>query len=528
MLNLTLSPSNSVHIPLVSSSASTSSDTLSDYPKNDGFNVYLPTPSSSSHSESEFKLSIPSVTDQLSEHTFATSSTEYTLKKCEIRRRLSCNECYRSWMHIKPEAYDFNDMFGDIDDLLPIKPKKATVQPVLKDEFTEKRATTKPIYLENRTIEKEKTHQSTLESKAQAESFFSDMESDEEETTSINQPRQASLKRRVITNEEEEEDVQDFIVKNLMLQKTNNRKSTAEKQKSAVNSSSFPTEKGKKSVISMIVEGASKKVETPASKITSKEDDSIKRKNSDSNSEEEEEYGSRKRRTMKKVSYFVSGDRNADEEDDDDYIEKTVQDEFSDEYESDFTQNEDELEPSQDKNKLASIHENYEEEEVNDSYDIFNPFILFNKEMRAKIYALHPNMLSSEVSKLIGQEWRNLDPEKKEAFIENAKGKAAEYKALTTGKEIPKPPPNVWIVYCKETVSKIREESPSTSSQQATKIAAQKWKELPEKEKDKYRKAAQDARDEFRRKYPDETKAFYDKMRKSLEKTIYKKKANTN
>lgn len=472
-----------------------------------------------------------------------------------------CNECYRSWMHIKPEAYDFNDMFGDIDDLLPIKPKKATVQPVLKDEFTEKRATTKPIYLENRTIEKEKTHQSTLESKAQAESSFSDMESDEEETTSINQPRQASLKRRVITNEEEEEDVQDFIVKNLMLQKTNNRKSTAEKQKSAVNSSSFPTEKGKKSVISMIVEGASKKVETPASKITSKEDDSIKRKNSDSNSEEEEEYGSRKRRTMKKVSYFVSGDRNADEEDDDDYIEKTVQDEFSDEYESDFTQNEDELEPSQDKNKLASIHENYEEEEVNDSYDMyesmkkpgttlkgarirnkpskkntrspkpgnrFNPFILFNKEMRAKIYALHPNMLSSEVSKLIGQEWRNLDPEKKEAFIENAKGKAAEYKALTTGKEIPKPPPNVWIVYCKETVSKIREESPSTSSQQATKIAAQKWKELPEKEKDKYRKAAQDARDEFRRKYPDETKAFYDKMRKSLEKTIYKKKANTN
>lgn len=65
MLNLTLSPSNSVHIPLVSSSASTSSDTLSDYPKNDGFNVYLPTPSSSSHSESEFKLSIPSVTGNI-------------------------------------------------------------------------------------------------------------------------------------------------------------------------------------------------------------------------------------------------------------------------------------------------------------------------------------------------------------------------------------------------------------------------------------------------------------------------------
>ncbi|CAO3661964.1 unnamed protein product [Rhizopus stolonifer] len=481
-----------------------------------------------------------------------------------------CNECYRSWMHIKPEAYDFNDMFGDIDDLLPINPKKATTQPALKNKFTEKIATTKPIYLENRTINKEKTPQPTLESKAQAESFFSDMEDDEEETASITQPLQTNLKRRIITNEEEDEDVQDFAVKNLMLQETNNKKSTAEKQKSAVNSSSFPTEKGKKSVISMIVEGASKKAETPASTITSKEDDPIKRKNSDSKSEEGEEYGSRKRRAMKKVSYFISGDRNADEEDDDDYIEKAAQDEFSDEYESELiqnedelepSQNEDELEPSQDKDELALIHENYEEEEVNDSYDMyepmkksgttlkgtrmrnnpskkntksskpgnrFNPFILFNKEMRAKIYALHPNMQSGEVSKLIGQEWKNLDPEKKEAFIENAKGKAAEYKALAAGKEIPKPPPNVWIVYCKETVSKIREESPSTSSQQATKIAAQKWKELPEKEKDIYRKAAQDARDEFRRKYPDETKAFYDKMRKSLEKTIYKKKANTN
>ncbi|KAI9267833.1 hypothetical protein BY458DRAFT_572963 [Sporodiniella umbellata] len=43
----------------------------------------------------------------------------------------------------------------------------------------------------------------------------------------------------------------------------------------------------------------------------------------------------------------------------------------------------------------------------------FNPFILFNKDMRAKIKEENPELDNYQLSKLIGKEWRNISPVRK-------------------------------------------------------------------------------------------------------------------
>ncbi|KAI9244338.1 hypothetical protein BY458DRAFT_529724 [Sporodiniella umbellata] len=80
MLNLSLSPTVSARVPLTSASSSSASESH----QSDGFNSHLPTPSLSSQSDSEFKISIPSVTDQLSEYTFGASSIDYTVTQYPI------------------------------------------------------------------------------------------------------------------------------------------------------------------------------------------------------------------------------------------------------------------------------------------------------------------------------------------------------------------------------------------------------------------------------------------------------------
>lgn len=146
--------------------------------------------------------------------------------------------------------------------------------------------------------------------------------------------------------------------------------------------------------------------------------------------DEEPNYGLRKRRAIGKGVYLNEGNSYDDDEDEDEYIH-------------------DEEEADSDNNELGLM--NYEEvslneEEENNDYEIYeprapsgstlknttikkrlkdqqkkksskptnryNPFILFNKEMRAKIKADNPGASNFEVSRMIGEAWKTLDPVK--------------------------------------------------------------------------------------------------------------------
>ncbi|KAL4213633.1 hypothetical protein AB4K20DRAFT_1887629 [Rhizopus microsporus] len=157
----------------------------------------------------------------------------------------------------------------------------------------------------------------------------------------------------------------------------------------------------------------------------------------------------------------------------------------------------------------------------------YNPFILFNKEMRAKIKEERPELDNYELSRIIGQQWKELDPEKKQAYQILSKRKREDYrnKAIHFAKR-PKPPPNVWIVYFKEQVPIVRANNPKLTVNEASTIVSQKWKSLSKEEKDAYKNKAQAARDEFRKMYPEENKAFFDQVSRKVQRTRFKNKNN--
>jgi hypothetical protein len=55
-----------------------------------------------------------------------------------------------------------------------------------------------------------------------------------------------------------------------------------------------------------------------------------------------------------------------------------------------------------------------------------NAFMLFSQEHRAEARAQHPNLSHSELSKLLGQQWKNLHPDRKKVYRDKAEALKAE------------------------------------------------------------------------------------------------------
>jgi aspartyl/asparaginyl-tRNA synthetase len=70
---------------------------------------------------------------------------------------------------------------------------------------------------------------------------------------------------------------------------------------------------------------------------------------------------------------------------------------------------------------------------------------------------------------------------------------------------------------------KVRAKHPGLNVNEASKIVAQHWKALSKEEQDVYRDRATKARDEFKKKYPEEAKAFYTKSTRKAQRARIKK-----
>ncbi|EIE80861.1 hypothetical protein RO3G_05566 [Rhizopus delemar RA 99-880] len=151
------------------------------------------------------------------------------------------------------------------------------------------------------------------------------------------------------------------------------------------------------------------------------------------NERNEEMYSLRKRHTTKdKNLYFMDEDDEDDEyvnsnniEEDDDDEEKEYK--FLDNEDAIFNHSEDDEDEDEEtevyESKMNAINQQEAKEEAIVKRKIerkagakptnrFNPFILFNKEVRAKMKKEHPELDNYELSKWIGQQWKELDPVK--------------------------------------------------------------------------------------------------------------------
>lgn len=68
-------------------------------------------------------------------------------------------------------------------------------------------------------------------------------------------------------------------------------------------------------------------------------------------------------------------------------------------------------------------------------------------------------------------------------------------------------PPNAFILYSQTMRSKVRQENPSLSNTEASKLLGKMWKEVPADQKAQYKIQAQKLQDSFKKEHPDYTYA---------------------
>ncbi|KAI9244337.1 hypothetical protein BY458DRAFT_561022 [Sporodiniella umbellata] len=374
-----------------------------------------------------------------------------------------CKSCYRSWIYKKTQTYDFDDIFGSVDDLFQKNTKKQSVEkkkptPVLL------KSTEKPTRASSSAEKRKKEPSPALEREVYDEGLFSDMDDDKDttiqkhldsETKSSALSKENSPRQR--NNKESAKDDEYCGLKNSTIQQQSNDDSIVVKQeKPMMKKPTLQRKTSQKNAFSIIAQGESKKSKEKIEQQAVEEE--LPGKQKDNPEPPEEKYELRKKRAVKEGAYFLGDDHTTCEDEDDEYIEETGEEDMYEAMDEDFSDegvmgntqvNEQPVnvpdkteriaikkstKSAKKKNQSISEEEN-EEYEVYDLMDAtrktlkgsrlrkqpnskktrkpgnkFNPYLLFNKEMRPKIQELHPDASIGELSKIIGKRWKDLDP----------------------------------------------------------------------------------------------------------------------
>ncbi|KAJ6244759.1 high mobility group protein dsp1 [Anaeramoeba flamelloides] len=143
-------------------------------------------------------------------------------------------------------------------------------------------------------------------------------------------------------------------------------------------------------------------------------------------------------------------------------------------------------------------------------------FMIFNKEINHKVRKEFPKMDFSEISKECSKRWRNLTEKEKQVYIDKSEKDKIRYeramneflnrypdaarkkptKRSSRGKKDPNKPKGVrtsYQFYSSAVWKYVKKDYPDYSTGGISKEIGKRWKELPEKDKEKYvRKSDQD------------------------------------
>ena len=123
-------------------------------------------------------------------------------------------------------------------------------------------------------------------------------------------------------------------------------------------------------------------------------------------------------------------------------------------------------------------------------------FMRYSATRRSVIRGENPQHSMIDISKIIGEEWRNLSDEDKRPFHDAAEKDHDVYKAKKKAYDASKPkrPRTAYAFYMKENRARVAAEHPDESPRDLMKYIALAWKECDENEKAKYTKMAVDDR----------------------------------
>ena len=137
------------------------------------------------------------------------------------------------------------------------------------------------------------------------------------------------------------------------------------------------------------------------------------------------------------------------------------------------------------------------------------PYLIFSNEKREEVKQKNPDFKFAEISKELGNMWKQCDEEEKEVYekkaVEDKQRFVDEVEGMNEGNEKEKllelvqkiknpsakkssgKPKNGYIAFCSENRSKVQEENKGLKGTEITKILSSMWKELSDEEKNKYK-----------------------------------------
>jgi len=163
-------------------------------------------------------------------------------------------------------------------------------------------------------------------------------------------------------------------------------------------------------------------------------------------------------------------------------------------------------------------------------------YFLFTAEQRLKVKAENPALPVTEIAKILGQRWKEIDPETKErytkmaedgkkkydiemaAYKENNVGLAPVNDKSSQGKKssknvpksvaspasktkkdpnAPKLPSTAWFLFSADERAKVKAEDPSLSFGDIAKLIGQRWKEVDSEDKKRYEKMAEEGKKKY-------------------------------
>lgn len=126
-------------------------------------------------------------------------------------------------------------------------------------------------------------------------------------------------------------------------------------------------------------------------------------------------------------------------------------------------------------------------------------FMRYSSKRRAKIRLDDPSKSMIQISKIIGEEWRNLSANDKRPFHDAATKDHEVYRIAKEKYDASKPkrPRTSYALFMKTNRAYIAKKNPNVSPRELMKFIAAEWKALNSVEKEKYEKMAIEDRERW-------------------------------
>ncbi|KAI8582209.1 hypothetical protein K450DRAFT_227910 [Umbelopsis ramanniana AG] len=135
----------------------------------------------------------------------------------------------------------------------------------------------------------------------------------------------------------------------------------------------------------------------------------------------------------------------------------------------------------------------------------FNPYLLFNRDMRKKLAEEHKGKSNGEISRLISEAWKSITPEEKQKYFDetNERRKELGLRACEQrDKNELRAIPNPFVLFNIEQRPQLHQDHPGLSLIEMNGLVTERWKALTEKEKQIYYKRFEDYKKELLKSHP--------------------------